>query len=304
MICDIFEAAALAAVNDFGVPAWTKDWREVINSDNVDAVIICSPTDQHAEQLMACARLRKPCFCEKPVSLDLTIIDEVVRTIEENNAFCMVGFNRRFDSNFGRIKRSIASGEIGNLHFVHIVSRDPGPPPLAYVAVSGGLHNDMTIHDFDMARFLVDSEVEEIYTHASCRVDPAIGEAGDIDTSLCVIKFVNGVVVTIDNCRKAVYGYDQRVEAFGTGGMIQTDNRYMNQCTLADGQSVRSDLPMNFFMDRYKEAYRAEIRAFVDAVKAGAAPPCGVTEGRAAARMAAVAKRSMLERRPVRMDEL
>lgn len=173
------------------------------------------------------------------MSLDLAVIDEVMREIEEHNAFCMVGFNRRFDTNFMRVKKAIVDGEVGTVNMVHIVSRDPGPPPLAYIAVSGGLHNDMAvrsccgdcvrenfrcllkcclgvyvlecdqIHDFDVARWLVDAELEEVYTHGSCRVDPEIGKAGDIDTSLCMLRFTNGVVVTIDNCRKASYGYDQ-----------------------------------------------------------------------------------------------
>jgi myo-inositol 2-dehydrogenase/D-chiro-inositol 1-dehydrogenase len=304
MVADIIDEAARSACNDFGVPTSTRDWLELVRSPDVEAVIICSPTDQHADQIKECARLRKYIFCEKPISLDLHTIDEVVRVVEENNAFCMVAFQRRFDMSFMRVRQAVVNGEVGNVAMVHIVSRDPSPPPLNYIAVSGGLHNDMAIHDFDMAHFLVGEEIVEVFTYGSCRVDPAIGQVGDIDTSLVMLKFANGAVATIDNCRKATYGYDQRVEVFGSNGMAQSDNRFHNTCVISDGTSVHKDRPMNFFMDRYRDAYRAEMKAFIDAIKTGSRPPCGVEEGRAAARIAVAAKKSMEAGKPIRLDEI
>jgi len=301
MISDIWEEGAKKACETFNIPRWTKDPNELINDPEVEAVLICSPTDQHADQIIACAKAGKFIFCEKPISLNVEIIDEVCKVIDETNAKCMVAFQRRFDPTFRRLRDAVETGEVGDVHMVHIVSRDPGPPPIAYIAQSGGLHCDMAIHDFDMARFIVGSEVIEVYAKGECRVDNAIAEAGDIDTSLVVLKFANGAIATVSNSRKATYGYDQRVEVFGSKGMIQSNNLFHNQCTLSLGDAVKQDLPMNFFMDRYKDAYLNEMIAFVEMCTTNSPPPCGVTEGRNAAKISVAAKQSMDSNLPVQL---
>ncbi len=215
-----------------------------------------------------------------------------------------IGFNRRFDANFARVRSAIVSGEIGQPALLHIVSRDPGPPPIEYVKVSGGMFLDMTIHDFDMARFLIGAEVEEVYVQAGVTVDPAIGAAGDVDTAIVMLKFANGVIGTIDNCRRASYGYDQRVEVLGSKGAIATANNYPNAATLSDGASVRRDLPLNFFMDRYTESFATEVAAFVDAVLHDKPTPVSGQDGRAPVVMGLAAGKSHREGRPVKLSEI
>ena len=186
--------------------------------------------------------------------------------MEKAGVKLQIGFNRRFDANFARVRQAVVSGEIGTPRLMHIISRDPAPPPISYIKVSGGMFMDMTIHDFDMARFLIGDEVEEIYTAGGVMVDPEIGKAGDLDTALIVMRFRNGVIGTIDNCRKAVYGYDQRVEILGSEGKIETDNCYPNQAVVSSGKSVYTDLPLNFFMERYTESFAAELQSFTQSV--------------------------------------
>jgi myo-inositol 2-dehydrogenase/D-chiro-inositol 1-dehydrogenase len=195
-------------------------------------------------------------------------------------------------------------GEIGTPHILHLVSRDPAPPPLAYVRTSGGIFLDMAIHDWDMARFLIGSEIDEVYVQGGVMVDPAIGEAGDIDTHVTLLRFANGVIGTVDNSRKAVYGYDQRVEVFGSRGAIQTENNYPNGGVISTAESVRRDLPLNFFMQRYTDAYAAEVEAFVDAVVRDLPVPVGGHDGRMALAVGLAAKRSFAEQRPVRVAEI
>lgn len=215
-----------------------------------------------------------------------------------------IGFNRRFDPNFVRVRRSIATGEIGTPHLLHIVSRDPGPPPLAYIKVSGGMFLDMTIHDFDMARFLVGSEVTEVYAAAGVRVNPDIGKAGDVDTAVIVLRFANGVIGTIDNCRQAPYGYDQRVEVLGSLGAIATENCYPNRAVISTAESVRRDLPLNFFMERYAESFANELQAFVEAIVHDRQTPVTGLDGRIPVVMALAARKSHEEGRPVMLDEI
>ena len=185
-------------------------------------MLICSATNTHAEFVAAAAAAGKHVFCEKPIALNLAQIDEALAAVKKAGVKLQIGFNRRFDANFARVRSAIVSGEIGQPALLQIISRDPGPPPIAYVKISGGMFLDMTIHDFDMARFLIGAEVEEMYVQAAVTVDPAIGEAGDVDTAVVMLKFANGVIGTIDNCRRASYGYDQRVEVLGSKGAIAT----------------------------------------------------------------------------------
>ena len=216
-IADIFESAASAAAADYGIRDHTSDPGEIINSGDIDAVVICSSTDTHCQFITEAARAGKSIFCEKPIAFDLAEIDAALNAVDEAGVQLQIGFNRRFDANHARIKRAIDSGEIGAPHTMTIISRDPAPPPIDYIKVSGGLMMDMMIHDFDMARFLL-GEVDEVFALADVMVDPAIGAAGDIDTAKVMLRFQNGVIGTIENSRQAVYGYDQRVEVFGSGG--------------------------------------------------------------------------------------
>jgi myo-inositol 2-dehydrogenase/D-chiro-inositol 1-dehydrogenase len=215
-----------------------------------------------------------------------------------------IGLNRRFDANFRRVRQAVEQDEIGRPWQLHIVSRDPAPPPISYVKVSGGLFLDMAIHDFDMARFLIDSEVEEVYAAAAVLVDEAIGAVGDVDTAVTILKFANGVIGTIENSRSAAYGYDQRAEILGSAGMVQTENNYPNNAVISGGQTVHRDLPLNFFMERYTQSYLAEMTAFVNTSLDGGKPAVSGADGRQAVVLALAAHKSFRENRPVRVAEI
>ncbi len=303
-VADVNEAAAKACAEKYRIPQAGGDPLKIINDSSIDAVLICTSTDTHTPLIKAAAAAGKHIFCEKPVAMTLPDVDAALDAVAKAGVQLQIGFNRRFDPNFARIKQVITQGQIGEPHILHIISRDPAPPPIAYVKVSGGIFIDMTIHDFDMARFLTGSEVEEVYVQADVKVDKAIGEAGDVDTAVTLLSFANGMIGTIDNSRKAVYGYDQRVEVFGSGGSISTDNNYPNNTTLSTASTVQRDLPLNFFMQRYTEAYAAEIENFVNAIINK--QPVKVTghDGKMAFVIGLAAKRSLAERRPVRVAEV
>jgi myo-inositol 2-dehydrogenase / D-chiro-inositol 1-dehydrogenase len=304
MVADVVEDAARQCAAQLHIPAATRDYQAVLANPDIQAVVICSSTDTHAEIIAAAAQAGKHIFCEKPIALDLAVIDQALAVVDRAGVKLQIGFNRRFDANFRRVREAVVRGEIGQPHRLHIISRDPAPPPLAYVKVSGGIFLDMTIHDFDMARYLIGSEVEEVYTTAGVMVDPAIGEAGDLDTALVVLRFANGVIGSIDNSRRAVYGYDQRVEVFGSGGSISTANNYPNTATLSDAQSVHRDLPLNFFIERYIESYVSEMNRFVAAVLDDVPVPVTGQDGRAPVVMGLAARRSYDEHRPVKLSEI
>jgi myo-inositol 2-dehydrogenase/D-chiro-inositol 1-dehydrogenase len=303
-VADVIEDAAAACAERLRVKRSCKDYHDLLGSPEIDAVVICSSTDTHARIVEEAARAGKHIFCEKPIDRDLATIDRALDAVRGAGVKLQVGFNRRFDANFARVRQAIQTGEVGDLHLLHIISRDPGPPPIAYIRVSGGIFLDMTIHDFDMARFLSGSEVEEVYTAAGVKVDPAIGAAGDLDTALVVLKFANGVIGTIDNSRRAVYGYDQRVEALGSKGGIRVDNNYPNTAVISDAETVRRDLPLNFFMDRYTESFLTEMTAFVDAVLDDTPTLVTGEDARYPVVMALAARKSYDENRPVRLTEV
>ena len=300
-VSDVNETAARACAQAHGIPQWHTDFHRIIDQPEIGAVIICSPTDTHTAIIEAAAQAGKHIFCEKPIDFDLARIDHALEVVTKAGVFLQIGFNRRFDPNFQRVRQAVVNGEIGTIHQVHIISRDPAPPPLAYIKQSGGIFMDMTIHDFDMARFLVGDEVEEIYASGSARVDPAIGEAGDLDTAVVLLKFGKGVLGTIENCRQAVYGYDQRVEVFGSGGSIVVDNNYSNTAWIQGKDSIYRDPPLNFFMQRYLESYLGEMTDFLAAVGQGRPSPVSGRDGRIAVVMAQAAQRSCKENRPVRL---
>ena len=302
-IADIFAESAQSAAADYGIPDHTDDPAEIISSGAIDAIVICSSTDTHCRFIIEAARAGKQIFCEKPIAFDLAEIDAALAAVDESGVQLQIGFNRRFDANHARIKRAIESGEIGEPHTMMVISRDPAPPPLEYIKVSGGLMMDMMIHDFDLSRFLL-GEVEELYAIGDVKVDPAIGEAGDIDTAKVMLRFENGAIGTIENSRQAVFGYDQRVEVFGSGGAVSSGNWHPNAVTISDAGSVRRDLPLYFFVERYMDSYAAEMIAFVEAIEGGGTVPVVGNDGRVPVLMAMAGMRSIAENRPVRLDEI
>jgi myo-inositol 2-dehydrogenase / D-chiro-inositol 1-dehydrogenase len=303
-ITDLNREAAERVASRCGIPTVADSADQILANRAIQAVLICSSTDTHAELIIRAAQAGKHIFCEKPIAHSLGRIDAALAAARQAGVKLQIGFNRRFDPNFARVRAAVANGEIGAPRLLHIISRDPAPPPVSYVKVSGGIFLDMTIHDFDMARFLIGDEVEEIYTAAGVMVDPAIGEAGDLDTALLVLRFRNGVIGTIDNCRQAAYGYDQRAEILGSAGSIATANCYPNQATISTGQNVRRDLPLNFFMERYTDSFATEVRSFVQSVVED--KPTAVTgmDGRIPVVMGLAARKSYDERRAVKLSEI
>lgn len=304
VIADVNQQVAAAVADSCRIPAVVADYHEVLQNAEVEAVVICSPTDTHARIVGEAARAGKHIFCEKPIDHSLEKIDQALMEVARAGVKLQIGFNRRFDANFRRVRQAVVNGEIGEPHFVHIISRDPSPPPISYVKVSGGIFLDMTIHDFDMARYLIGKEVEEVYTCAAVRVDPEIGKAGDLDTVLIVLKFEDGTLGTIDNSRKAVYGYDQRVEVFGSQGAIRTENNYPNAAVISGAERIHRDLPLNFFMDRYTDSFVNEMEAFVNAVLEDKPTPVHGEDGRIPVVMGLAARKSYDQNRPVRLSEI
>jgi myo-inositol 2-dehydrogenase/D-chiro-inositol 1-dehydrogenase len=301
-VFDVFEETAQRVGADLGVPvAATLEEALAIEAD---AVAICTSTDTHVDCMVAAAAAGRAVFCEKPVSLDLAEVDRGLAAVTAAGVPLQIGFNRRFDPSHKAVADAVQSGFIGDVHLVRITSRDPAPPPISYIEVSGGLFNDMSIHDFDMARYVTGSEVESVYAVGAVRVDPAIGEAGDIDTAVVVLTHENGAITTIDNSRQAVYGYDQRVEAFGSGGIAQSDNFHANQAVLGNAQGIGRPPLQHFFLERYTASYLAQWAAFVAAIDGGAEPPVGGVDGRAPLVIGLAAKKSMHEGRPVRIEEI
>ena len=302
-IVDVAGAAAREVGDRLGVPAG-DDPDTLLARADVDAVLICTSTDSHASLIAAAARAGKHVFCEKPIALDLATIDGALAAVAAAGIQLQIGFNRRFDANYRRVRDAVAGGEIGRPEILHLISRDPAPPSLAYVRVSGGLFLDMTIHDFDMARFLLGEEVVEVFAVAANLVDPAIGAAGDVDTAVTTLRFASGALGTIENSRRAAYGYDQRAEVLGSLGAIATANNHPNSAVLSRAGGVHRDPPLHFFLERYAESYRDELAAFVAAVRSGAPVPVSGADGRAPVVLALAAQRSVIEGRPVRADEI
>ena len=305
MVADPFmDAEKEAWAKKKGVEQVTKDYHEILEDPEIDAVLICSSTDTHASISMEAIEAGKHVFCEKPVDHSIEKIKQVQEALKKHPVKYQVGFNRRFDHNFEAVQNAVISGKVGEPHIVRITSRDPEPPALEYVKVSGGMFLDMTIHDFDMARFLAGCDAEEIYVQAAVRIDPEIGKAGDVDTAVITMKMENGSIVTIDNSRKAVYGYDQRVEVFGSQGMVSVSNDTTSSAVISNSEGVMGEKPLYFFLERYMQSYAKEIRAFVQAIEQDIETPLGITDGLEAVRMGLAAKKSLAEHRPVKMAEI
>jgi myo-inositol 2-dehydrogenase/D-chiro-inositol 1-dehydrogenase len=303
-VADVFLEAAQKCAADFQIPSVSEDYRKILENSEIEAVLICSSTDTHAEFIVQAAEAGKHIFCEKPIDHDLKKIDHALDVVEKAGVKLQIGFNRRFDPNFKRVRDAVAAGEIGAPHLVHITSRDPGPPPIDYIKVSGGIFLDMTIHDFDMARYLIDSEVDEVFAAGAVMVDPAIGEAGDIDTAVITLRYASGAIGVIDNSRKAVYGYDQRVEVFGSGGGIVVSNRTPDLAVLSDADGVHASKPLHFFIERYTESYVAELQEFIESVREDKTPSVTGIDGRIPVVMGLAAWKSYRENRPVRLSEI
>ena len=288
----------------YGIKKVLAEPKELINDPEIDAVVICSPTDTHAEYVIEAARAGKQIFCEKPIAQKLDTTKQALAAVEEAGVKLQIGFNRRFDANFKGIRQLVESGKIGEPHLVNITSRDPAPPPIDYVKVSGGIFMDMTIHDFDMARYLTGSDVVEVYAVGNVLIDPAIKDAGDFDTAVTILKFANGAVCTIDNSRQAVYGYDQRVEVFGSKGAATAQNETATRVTVSSESGVVSDKPLYFFLERYMESFAQEMNDFVACIRNNTTPPVTGEDGLQSLLIAMAATKSAKENRPVKLAEI
>ena len=264
-ISDIFVDSAKKVAEELGIPNAYSDYHDILNDASIDAVFICSSTDTHSPISMEAAKAGKHIFCEKPIDHDLDKIRAVLDEVKKAGVKYQVGFNRRFDRNFKHVHDVVASGGIGDVQIVKVTSRDPEAPPISYVKVSGGIFVDMTIHDFDRVRYRSGSEVTEVSAVGTCLVNPEIAEAGDVDTCIITLRFANGALGVIDNSRQAVYGYDQRIEVFGSKGMIMADNETPNNTTYYTSEGVSKEKPLYFFLERYNDAFIQEENDFVDA---------------------------------------
>jgi myo-inositol 2-dehydrogenase / D-chiro-inositol 1-dehydrogenase len=306
--------AALGAVYDpsdqrarevaarLGVPACTS--AEEILEGELDAVAICSTADTHADLLIAAARAGKAVFCEKPVSLSLAETDRALSAVEAAGVPFQIGFNRRFDPAHASVREVVAAGRVGEPHLVRISSRDPEPPPLDYIRSSGGLFLDMMIHDFDMARYLTGSEVVEVFARGAVRMAREFAQAGDIDTALVTLVHEDGCLTAIDNSRSAAYGFDQRVEVFGSRGMVASENPPAHSAVLVTSEGQRRPALHHFFLERYMPSYVREWEAFVEAVATGSRPPVSTADARAPLVIGLAAARSLREGRPVAVAEV
>lgn len=301
-VFDTIEAAAKTVQGKYGCDIRSID--EIAASDDVDAVAICTPTDTHADLIEMFAKAGKAVFCEKPIDLSVKRVQECLNVVAQTNGTLMVGFNRRFDPHFKALRAAIDAGRIGDVEMVTITSRDPGAPPISYIERSGGIFRDMTIHDFDVARWLLGEEVETVQAAASVLVDPEIGKAGDFDSINVILCTASGKQATITNSRRATYGYDQRMEVHGSKGSVAAENVHEANITIADENGYGRPPLVNFFLERYMPAYRAEIAAFVEAVTNGAAVPTTGRDGLLALALADAALMSVAEGRVVKVTEI
>lgn len=299
-VVDVNEAAAQAVADKYG--AKVASTQTALADPAVGAVIIASSTNTHADLIEASARAGKAIFCEKPIDLSLERVESCLEVAKEAGVPLALAFNRRFDPSFAALRKRLVEGEVGDVEMVSITSRDPAPPPLEYIKVSGGLFRDMMIHDLDIARWLLGEEPVEITATASCLVDPAIAEAGDVDSALVTLRTAGGSLCQISNSRRAAYGYDQRIEVHGSKGMLRVENHQPTTVEASTEAGITRDKPLYFFLERYAAAYRAELDAFVDAVSCGEAPSPGGDDGHAALRLADAALQSFQEKRTVMLD--
>ena len=263
----------------WGITKCYKDYKDILNDASIDAVLICSSTDTHSPISIEAIKAGKHVFCEKPIDHDVEKIKKVIEALNDSSVKYQVGFNRRFDHNFMAAKDAVKAGKVGDINIIKITSRDPAPPPVEYIKVSGGLFLDMAIHDFDMVRYISNAEVEEIFAYGACLVNPEIGKAGDIDTAIVSMKLDNGALAVIDNCRRSSYGYDQRLEVFGSLGQVAIANDTGAKIEISTSEGVTADKPLHFFLERYMDAYAKEIEMFVDAIVNDKEVTVGIQDG-------------------------
>nr|WP_271274588.1 inositol 2-dehydrogenase [Aliamphritea hakodatensis] len=290
-IVDAYAPAAQKLAQLYGADVVSTE--RALADAELHGVIIASSTNTHADLIELSAAADKAIFCEKPVDLDVARVEACLASVEASGVVCSIGFNRRYDPQFSNLQRAVRDGSIGTLEMLTITSRDPSPPPAEYIGVSGGLFRDMMIHDFDMARWLLGEEPVEVYATASCLVDPAIGEAGDVDTALVTLKTASGKLCQISNSRRASYGYDQRIEAFGSEGMVQANNQLENTVVVTDSAGSRSAKPQYFFLERYEAAYRLELDNFIACIGGDAEPVANTHDGLQSLRLAEAAVESL-----------
>ncbi|MEK8126595.1 inositol 2-dehydrogenase [Paenibacillus filicis] len=304
IVADLFANEELQDWADArGIAQVTKNSDDVINNPEVDAIFICSLTDSHVPLILAAAKAGKHIFCEKPISMDIHQTKAAMEAADAAGVKLQVGFNRRFDHNFKRVRDYLEQGQLGDPHIIKITSRDPNPPQEHYIEKSGGLFMDMAIHDFDMARYLSGSDVVEVFARGTVLVDPVFGKYGDVDTAITTLTFANGAIGVIDNSRQAVYGYDQRVEVFGSKGSVTANNDYPNTTEISTAEGIYRDKPLHFFLERYQEAYVEEVRMFVDSIRTGSKPPVDGNDGFQAELIALAAKLSVKLGKPVRIAD-
>ncbi|MBH8601956.1 inositol 2-dehydrogenase [Thermoactinomyces sp. CICC 23799] len=287
-----------------GAERLTKNYKELIHDPELDAVFICSSTDTHAEIIKEAAGAGKHIFCEKPVSFSDQETLEVYEAVKSAGVKFQLGFNRRYDRNFRKVKQWVEKKVIGDLHVLKITSRDPNPPSLDYVSRSGGIFMDMTIHDFDMARFISGTEVEEVFVHGAALVNPKLAEWGDVDTAVITLKFANGAMGVIDNSRRAVYGYDQRLEAFGSKGAVHVNNETESKVECWSEEGIKSDNLLHFFLERYNEAFDREVKEFIRAIENDSDIQTTFKDGIMAQRIAEAATASLKSGKPVKVRGL
>lgn len=304
-IADIFPEQLDSWAKRMGIINLIKDPEKAIKDPNIDVVFICSPTDTHSKYIISAAQAGKDIFCEKPVDLDITKIKEAIDVVKRSKVKLQIGFNRRFDHNFKRVHDIIRQGKIGDINLVKITSWDPEPPSIEYSKVCGGIFLDMTIHDFDMARFITGSEVTEVFANAAVRIDPNIGKVcADYDTAITSLKFDNGAIGVIDNCRKASHGYDQRVEVLGSRGSVAILNDTPTTAILSTDQGICYEKPYHFFIERYSDAYIEEVKEFFNAIEEDRQTSVGILDGLKAIEIGMTALKSAKEKRMVKVEEI
>ena len=302
-VYDVVSESAQKVATKFGCQHFS-DPESLMSSADVNAIAICTSTDTHVEVLIMASKYKKPVFCEKPISLSLTETDRALKAISDSNTPLMLGFNRRYDPTHRSVRDSVANGVVGDVHIARITSRDPAPPPVAYAKVSGGIFIDMTIHDFDMARYVVGSEIVSVYATGAVRIVPEFAEIGDLDTVAIMLQHANGAITMIDNSRQAVYGYDQRVEVFGSKGLVGSDNPLMTSTISRNENGTQLAKMPYFFLDRYIPSYIAEWNEFMGVATGKIQPVVTGADGRASLVAGLAAWKSVREGRVVKTSEI
>jgi len=303
-VADVYKDQAKEWAENLGIVNLISDYKDILSDPEIEAVLICSSTDTHAQMIIESAGAGKHIFCEKPIDFNIERIKKALRAVETAHVKLQIGFNRRFDHNFRKVREVVKGGNIGEVQIVKITSRDPEPPPIEYVNVSGGIFLDMAIHDFDMARYLSASEIDTVYAQGAVLIDPEIGKLGDVDTAITTLTFKNGALGVIDNSRQAVYGYDQRVEVFGSKGCVHVENDFPNSAAISTAEGVTREKPHYFFIERYKTSYIEELKAFTEAIARNEETQVTGNDGLQPVLIGLAARKSLKENRPVTIEEM